>query len=312
MTQRRKEIRRIAQDLVYDGWDALESGAITQAKELFQQAIKIDANIADAYNGLACILYDSGKLKEAKLTYEVAYEKAKEELGTDSVDAFNWWANIDTRPYMRARHGLGLVFWRLGKYDKAIAEFKAILERNPNDNQGVRYLIAPLFQLKGDLSGALREYEQFEKDYSGDVWEPHYCFNWGLALFTHRRIKRAVVIMRRAFFGNLYIAPLLLGRKVKPHPIWHGINIAKIDYAREYILLYQQLWESQTDALIFLQQLWDAPEIKADIHEFIEIGVRLNTEPVGVTRSALVEKQSKLREKAPSHTLIIRLKELFK
>jgi hypothetical protein len=57
----------------------------------------------------------------------IALEKARAELGTDDPQAFTWWGELPSRPYMRARQTLGLVLWRQGRYRDASAEFQAML-----------------------------------------------------------------------------------------------------------------------------------------------------------------------------------------
>ena len=52
-----------------------------------------------------------------------------------------WWGCTATRPYMRAIHALGLAQREAGHEDEARVCFDRLLEMNPNDNQGVRYLV---------------------------------------------------------------------------------------------------------------------------------------------------------------------------
>jgi hypothetical protein len=64
---------------------------------------------------------------EAEAMCRIALEKARAELGTDDPQAFTWWGELPSRPYMRARQTLGLVLWRQGRYRDASAEFQAML-----------------------------------------------------------------------------------------------------------------------------------------------------------------------------------------
>ncbi len=52
-----------------------------------------------------------------------------------------WWGCLATRPYMRAIHALGLAHLQSGNDDQARSCFERLLEMNPNDNQGIRYLL---------------------------------------------------------------------------------------------------------------------------------------------------------------------------
>ncbi|MFI8280962.1 hypothetical protein ACIGBH_40060 [Streptomyces sp. NPDC085929] len=51
------------------------------------------------------------------------------------------WGELNNRPFHRAMHGLGLTWWRLGESAKAAMVFGNSLWTNPDDNQGIRYLI---------------------------------------------------------------------------------------------------------------------------------------------------------------------------
>jgi hypothetical protein len=45
---------------------------------------------------------------------------------------------------MRALHGRGLCLWRLEQVEEARQVFAWMLELNPNDNQGARFLLSDL------------------------------------------------------------------------------------------------------------------------------------------------------------------------
>ena len=51
------------------------------------------------------------------------------------------WSAIENRGFLRALQGLGLSQWRLGRPAEAQAVFERIYRLNPNDNQGVRFLL---------------------------------------------------------------------------------------------------------------------------------------------------------------------------
>jgi len=265
-----RDSQQEAQDLMYEGWEALSRDP-REAEQLFKKALQRDPGLADAHNGMGSIARACGDLRQAEAHYRTALEKARARLSTEDPQAFEWWGEHETRPYMRARHSLGLLYEELGRYEEAIAEYRAILERNPNDNQGVRYLLAPLYQFKGDLEGALRAYQEFARDYPDDMGDPHHSFNWGLALYAAGKQRDAVAKLRAACFENLYLAPVLLGQRVKRHRIWHAINTAEPDYAEDYPALYGKLWEETPGALNFLRRLWTAPEVQADLKRYLEL-----------------------------------------
>ena len=52
---------------------------------------------------------------------------------------------------MRARAGLANALLTLGDTDGTVAHWRAMLELNPNDNQGMRYLLAAELLRQGDM-----------------------------------------------------------------------------------------------------------------------------------------------------------------
>lgn len=302
-----KERQAAAQDLVYDGWELLDAD-VREAMKCFSQAIKIDPDMADAYNGLAEVAIAKGDVAAAEKHYLTAYEKAKAVLGTESKTAFAWWGDLETRPYMRSRHGLGLLYLKAGRYGQAIALFEDLLARNPNDNQGVRYLVAPAHLLKGDLPGALEAFEWFERHYAEDIPDPHFLLNWGLASYMAGRFENAATLFRSASFANPYLLPLVLGRKPKVLPIWHSNNLMRIDYAREYMDWHGGLWSDRDDARRFVKFIWDDAEIRAGFRRWKELWAEIDGLEVSDLRSALIDEARVIEAGELSPTFFLRMK----
>ena len=74
-----------------------------------------------------------------------------------------YWLEVDTRPYMRARHGLGLSLMQLHRYEEAVREFEILMDLNSNDNQGVRYLLGDVYHFTGNLEKAEQCYREYEE-----------------------------------------------------------------------------------------------------------------------------------------------------
>ena len=54
----------------------------------------------------------------------------------------DFWSFIETRPYMRAKAQLTDELWAAGFAEESIKHYKDMIELNPNNNQGVRYILA--------------------------------------------------------------------------------------------------------------------------------------------------------------------------
>lgn len=76
--------------------------------------------------------------------YEQGVEAGERALGSEAFEEWegHFWGILETRPYMRARHGLALCLWEAGESKKAIEHYTEMLRLNPGDNQGIRYVLA--------------------------------------------------------------------------------------------------------------------------------------------------------------------------
>jgi tetratricopeptide (TPR) repeat protein len=296
-----------AQDLVYDGWELLAQGG-REAKKCFEKALKLDPDLADAYNGLAEVALSRENFRAAEQYYRIAYEKAKARLGTEARKSFAWWGELETRPYMRARHGLGLLCLELKRYAEAIGEFKELLYRNPNDNQGVRYLIAPTFLLKNDLQGGLGEFDWYKRHYPRDIPDPHFLLSWALALFLAARYEEAAARFRLTIFRNPYLIPLILGEVPEVLPIWHSNNLMHLDYAHDYLNMYGSLWDGKEEAVRFLRFVWEDHDIREDYREWVKLWTKLNRLRSPDKRGPVIDLAKRIETKKPSAIFLKRLR----
>ena len=101
-----------------------------------------DLRCIDAHVHLGNLVFHRSAA-EAVVHYEVAVRFVEQALGAD-FDGFLVWGFIYNRPALRALHAYGLCLWRLGRVVEAKAAFLRVVAMNPNDNQGVRFLLADL------------------------------------------------------------------------------------------------------------------------------------------------------------------------
>jgi len=103
--------------VVYDGWEFLDAGDTVMAKKKAQRALQIYSGSVDARNILASIHMDRFEFEDAEGIYKEAIAEAVSQQGGEiKLKGRSYWGEIETRPYMRARHGLGLCFMHLRKY----------------------------------------------------------------------------------------------------------------------------------------------------------------------------------------------------
>lgn len=131
--------RDIAQDLLFEAGEA--SGK--KREQLIQQALDIHPLSSDAYLLLA---EDERDIDVRMELLEKAVVVGRQDLGEEvfKEDKGHFWGIIETRPYMRAKATYGMELERLGFTQKAIKVYEELLELNPNDNQGIRYMLLTL------------------------------------------------------------------------------------------------------------------------------------------------------------------------
>jgi hypothetical protein len=98
--------------------------------------------------------------------------------------------------------------------------------------------------------------------------DPRELFDRGLEQFVRGRAAESVASLREAFFGNLFIAPLLLGRPVEASGLWVPGPSGSPEAAREYAREKRKSWQAISSALRYLRCLWDDPLVRREIRSY--------------------------------------------
>jgi tetratricopeptide (TPR) repeat protein len=160
---RTEEARRAWGEYLFErGMDHLWIGWDFAAEAYYREALRIDPGHADAWVHLGNYRFEEGGVAEALGHYERAQIAAEERtIGNPAEYPNPFWLDVDSRPFMRALHGRGLCLWRLGRIDEARQVFAGMMELNPNDNQGARFLLHDLDEgLSWEESTAREEEEE--------------------------------------------------------------------------------------------------------------------------------------------------------
>ena len=76
----------------------------------------------------------------------------------------NFWGISETRPFLRAKHGLAFALASDGQVNDAVTQFRDILRLNQNDNLGVRYEIIPLLLSQDKEKEAVEILNQYPEE----------------------------------------------------------------------------------------------------------------------------------------------------
>ncbi|HEV2366165.1 MAG TPA: hypothetical protein VGS12_18450 [Caulobacteraceae bacterium] len=236
-----------AQEIMFDAWEAADH---RRRIALAKKALAISRDCADAYVLLA---QESTPSAEAALKmYQRGVAAGERALGKKAFkeDVGMFWGLIETRPYMRARHGLALSQWECGQRESAVANVEDMLRLNPNDNQGVRYLLLD-WLLRMDRDGdAAKVFERYRGDGSTEVL-------WPAALAAFRRVGDAPASRRalqRARAVNPHVGDYLTGAKKLPHTIPELVGFGSQEEAAAHVELAFETWAQTAEALDWLRQ----------------------------------------------------------
>jgi tetratricopeptide (TPR) repeat protein len=239
-----------AQDVIYD---ALEAPTKKQRVALALKALAISPLCADAYVLLA--QEEAETLEDARDLYAQAVKVGEQALGPQGFAEYrgHFWGFHETRPYMRARAGLAATLAQLGDLTGAIAHYKDMLKLNPNDNQGIRYLLAAALMKQGDLVGLGKLFKKFKGDGSA-TW----LYSRALLAFREGgENEETNALAAGALQSNAHIPEVLSG-KTKPKPSKNGfITMGGSDEAAYYVEEWGESWRGVDGAVAWLAGLVD-------------------------------------------------------
>jgi tetratricopeptide (TPR) repeat protein len=243
-TRRRNPVDR-AQEVMYQAWEAPSK---KKRVSLAQKALEISLNCADAY----CLLAEETAKgpQQAIDLYQKGVQAGERALGKKAFKEYegSFWGFLETRPYMRARAGLADCLWEIGKREESVEHYRDMLRLNPNDNQGIRYLLMTcLIELGRDL-----EAEVLFKHYKNDGMA---AWVYSRALLDFRKLgdnRKSQKSLVAAIKDNPHIPALLLGltkmpRYLPPYYGWGDENEA-ILYVHENL----RAWKGTPGALEWL------------------------------------------------------------
>lgn len=237
-----------AQDIMYQAW---ESPSRAQRLKLARKALDISPDCADAYVLLA--QENTKTPAEARAFYEQGVAAGERALKDEFEELKgHFWGFLESRPYMRARLGLAGCLWELGDLDAAAEHMGAMLELNPNDNQGVRHLYITLLLELGDGKRLEKLLKQYPDDWSA-YWK------YGVALHEFRKKGpggKADKLLTDAIAYNPHVPPFLLGKKKLPKQITGYYSSGDQTEAVDYVLDGIRPWTKTEGALTWLDDLF--------------------------------------------------------
>ena len=240
-----------AQGVMYDAW---EQTTPRSRIALARKALAISPLCADAYNLLAD---EAATPAEARDLYLRGLEAGELALGPDGFEEYggHFWGFLETRPYMRARQGLALALQEHGEDEAARGHFRAMLGLNPNDNQGIRYILLASLLRCGDLAGAKALLASYP-----DEWSAQWLYTKALIAYRDGRASEAATLelVKEARSANKHVPAILAGTR-PPAPTQDGyVTMGGPDEATDYVREFGQAWTDTPGVVDWLASTADA------------------------------------------------------
>lgn len=199
-----------AQELAYE---ALEADDGEEALMLAARALQLDPNCIDAQRVMVSA-FSNDRPMQIKLMKQVV-EDAETNLGPAffKENAGHFWRTISTRPYMRAVQHLADLLADSGDLTASIPLNERLMELNPDDNQGIRFVLLAQYLATNQQAGAERLLTAFsaEERLLGSMAWARVLYHWLTGEFS-----LAEGALARARKVNPFVEPYITGANPIP------------------------------------------------------------------------------------------------
>jgi tetratricopeptide (TPR) repeat protein len=235
-----------AQELAYQ---AMEAASIKDAVSLAKQALEFDSGCLDALVVLA--VSESKDVNECIERLEKAVAVGERALGSDFFEENKgeFWGITETRPYMRVREALAQNLVLAKRYGEAEEHYEAMMELNPNDNQGVRFSLLSCYLILRDLDGAERLFNNKPEEYMDAT------LYWGKVLWHYLSddMKGACMTLCKARAENSYVEDFFSGKKKIPTNIACAYSFGSMEEAEMIAFELGEAWLKYPEAMRWLR-----------------------------------------------------------
>lgn len=236
----------------------------------------------DAHAHLAFLLFEQGRADQAWAVASQALTLA-ESCIPDGFHGQVPWDDLENRPYLRVLQAGALAAIGLQQHADALALIQRMLARNPQDQQGARFLLGSEYLRLGQHEPARDCFIRQRDDH------PSYCYELALSHILCQQWVPAATALRRGIALNPYIAEILSGNAhPEPLAIWHGSALKLPDTAADYLNTYGALWHDTAGAAAFVRWLYQHPLVLRERADVLECREALRWEREGRQRDAWI------------------------
>ena len=219
--------------------------SVDKKRALLSKALELSEDLPEALVELADLELQDGDV-----------ESAGEKFAKAAANSAGFHVPGESSCYIRARHGQLLTAWQRGDLAQAIQIGEHLLQTNPIDHPGVRFLVPLLQLLAGQIDESQEFFAWYQQTYPNDLEDPGFQFGWALSLADRDEEKEAAHKYRRGMIQNLYLAPLLLDVPEPSPDIWQHNDRGDIQYAVDFLNSFGGVWERDAAAVRFLREVY--------------------------------------------------------
>jgi tetratricopeptide (TPR) repeat protein len=231
--------RERAEDLVLAARDERSLPAL---RRRVAEALKLDPDCIIAHLLLVEVADGPAEALAHARDAVAAGERALAEALADG-DMHLWYQPVG-RSWLQARALLAEILWQRGDRQQALAEARAILERNPGDNQGMRYILLEWLMQAGSVAEIDALLAAFDDASAA----------WQFVEALHRfRTQGPGPVAEKALFaavaGNRHVVPMLSGKLRMPTDLPDSYALGSEDEAALYVHTAFAGWLKAGDAI---------------------------------------------------------------
>ncbi|MEN9990433.1 MAG: hypothetical protein RLZZ224_135 [Verrucomicrobiota bacterium] len=232
-------------------YDAMESDDEDDMYELLQRAVAIDPGNADAWLELMSFMPKLTTERHLEVLKNIV-DRAAERLGKKMFQdgAGHFWGIHETRPYMRARAAYANALYQAGRLAESCAEVDAMLQLNPNDNQGLRYRQISVALALGQLDKVRMFLERYENEIRYNT-----VFAWAKVLerYLSGAMDEAIAQIKVAQQQNAHSLAYLLGERKIPKNQPDRYSLGSKEEAICFAENLQTAWNAHLAAKMWLK-----------------------------------------------------------
>lgn len=232
-------------------WEALDDEETEIAATHARKALTLAPDEIDAYALLAEIAATPAE-KQALLREAVRIGTKEWSACFRKPSDTAFWLSLDTRPYMRAVHSLAIALWETGAPDKrleAVGFAQHLLRLNPNDNQGMRFLLLAWLPIVDQWDAAAKIARRHAQDGRTETtyWQALHLFR--------ADSPQADEFLTAAIAINPHVPAMLASKRQPMMPPGDTVAFRSPEEAQAYAHIAHEAWRATPKATAWLKTI---------------------------------------------------------